>query len=184
MTTKESLFYQVLPHVIKIEGGYSNNPNDSGGPTNWGITEAVARAFGYLGSIKEMPKETATAIYKARYWDSLRLDEVANLSERIAFELFDTGVNLGVSRAGIFLQRSLNVLNQRGTFYPDVKVDGVVGRMTLAALSEYLKRRPEQGELVLLRALNSLQGAFYIELADSRSKDEDFVYGWLLRRVT
>ena len=39
------------------------------------------------------------------------------------------------------------------------------------------------GEVVLVRALNSLQGAFYVELAEKRQKDEAFVYGWLLNRV-
>jgi len=85
--------------------------------------------------------------------------------------------------AGKYLQRSLNALNQRGTFYSDVPVDGDVGPVTIAALRTFLRLRGVPGTTVLLRALNALQGAFYIELAERREKDEDFVYGWLSNRI-
>ncbi|KQU81624.1 MULTISPECIES: putative peptidoglycan-binding domain-containing protein [unclassified Rhizobacter] len=84
---------------------------------------------------------------------------------------------------GTFLQRALNVLNMEGTWYPDVQADGRIGPMTIAALREYMRRRGAGGQVVLLRALNALQGAFYVELAERRAKDEAFVYGWLLNRV-
>ena len=58
-----------------------------------------------------------------------------------------------------------------------------MGPSTLKALNAYLTKRGTQGELVLLRALNCLQGAFYIELVERRYKDEVFIYGWLLNRV-
>lgn len=176
-------FSTLVEQVLLREGGYVNDPSDSGGETNYGITLAVARAYGYEGPMRDLPRDTAKAIYKAKYWDYNLLDEVAKLSPKIADELFDTGVNQGVASAGAFLQRSLNVLNQGGALYADTKVDGHIGRMTVAALREYLKRRGAQGEIVLFRALNSLQGAFYIELAEGRAKDEKYVYGWLLNRV-
>ena len=180
-----SLAARSIDAVIGVEGGYSNDPNDSGGATIWGITEAVARAHGYKGEMKDMPRETAVDIYKAQYWDTLSLDDISVISEKIAYELFDTGVNLGVSEAGTFLQRALNVLSDRGTYYATVKVDGQVGAMTVFALKSYMQKRyTMQGEVVLLRALNALQGAFYINLADQQQKDQDFVFGWLRNRVT
>jgi lysozyme family protein len=171
--------------IVQVEGGYANDPNDSGGETNWGVTVAVARAFGYAGHMRDMTKAQACAIYKSRYWDPLRLDDIVLLDPLLTAELLDTGVNMGVDRAGAFLQRALNALNKQGTLYPDVTVDGRVGPMTVAALREYLQRRVGQdGVTVLLRALNSLQGAYYIELAERRQKDEDFVFGWLRNRVS
>lgn len=181
MTT---LFDKCVDEVIGIEGAYSNNPNDSGGETMWGITIAVARAHGYQGSMRSMSKDIAKMIYRDRFWDSQMLDQISVVSERIAYEMFDTGINQGVAAAGKYLQRALNVLNQQGSFYPDIQVDGRIGPMTVASLKEYFKRRPDQGVVVLLRALNCLQGEFYIGLAEARAKDEDFIYGWLLRRVT
>jgi lysozyme family protein len=92
-------------------------------------------------------------------------------------------VNCGEYRAGQFLQRSLNAFNNGQKLYIDVKVDGIVGKGTRSALSEFIKNRGEEGEMVMLRALNCLQGAFYLELCEKRPKDERFVYGWLLNRV-
>lgn len=172
-----------INHIIEIEGGYVNDPNDSGGETNYGVTEKVARDNGYYGKMIEMPKEFAYNLYKKKYWDKLCLDEIAALSEKVAIELADTGVNMGTGRAAEFLQRSLNALNTNGTLFADLTVDMDMGPSTLKALNAYLTKRGTQGELVLLRALNCLQGAFYIELVERRDKDEVFIYGWLLNRV-
>lgn len=169
--------------MLLREGGYVNDPKDSGGETNYGITVGVARAFGYTGSMREMPRSTAIAIYRTRYWDSLSLDTIERRAPSVAVKLFDIAVNMGAGRAAEFLQRTLNVLNDGGATYADLKVDGAVGPATLAAFDAYLDKRFAHGELVLTRALNALQGAYYIELAERRPKDERFVYGWLLNRV-
>lgn len=169
--------------VLAVEAGYANDPLDSGGETIWGITKAVARAFGYEGAMSLMTREQAKAIYRKRYWDSMLLDRIEALAGNVAAELFDTGVNQGVEAASRYFQRALNVLNQNGKMYPDIAVDGRIGDMTIAAFREFLRERGARGAVVMFRALNSLQGAKYIELAEAREKDERFVYGWLLNRV-
>lgn len=171
----------IINDVISIEGGFSNHIEDSGGATMYGITEAVAAENGY--NVRNLTKDQAYTIYERRYWHPILLDEVATLSRDIARELFDTGVNAHPSKAIKFLQRSLNSLNNRERLYPDVTVDGKMGRYTLEALSTYLKRRGENGERVLLNMLNSLQSTFYLELAESRPKDEKFQHGWQSNRV-
>lgn len=176
-------FTAALEQSLGIEGDFSDDPADSGGATRFGITEAVARRHGYAGQMRELPPDTARAIYRADYWDAQSLDAVAVLSWRIAFELFDTGINMGTSQSGEFLQMALNALNRRASDYDDVEVDGEIGPQTLDALTAYLGRRGKDGETVLLRALNALQGAGYIELAERREKDERFVFGWFLHRV-
>jgi lysozyme family protein len=176
-------FDGAIAKLSAIEGGYTNDPNDSGGETNHGITVAVARAYGYFSPMKDMSHNVAVEIYHAHYWAPLSLSSIAAISERIALELFDTEVNLPSGTAAKFLQRSLNVLNQGGTLFKDIPVDGLIGAVTVAALRDYLGRRGSDGEVVLLRALNALQGAYYIELAERREKDERFMYGWLFNRV-
>ena len=57
----------LIDGVIGREGRYSNNPADRGGETMWGITAAVARANGYAGAMRDMPRETAKDIYHRRY---------------------------------------------------------------------------------------------------------------------
>lgn len=169
--------------VIGVEGGFVDNPNDSGGATKYGITQRVARANGYQGAMQDLPLGEARRIAKLQYWDPLRLDDVAGVAPQVARELFDSGYNVGTGQAGTWLQRALNALNRQQADFGDMKVDGQVGAVTVAALREFLRRRPAEGETVLLRALNALQGAFYIDLAERRPKDEAFVFGWLARRV-
>lgn len=170
----------VIDGIIEREGGYVDDPSDSGGETNYGITVAAARAYGYAGRMRDLPREVAFDIYTSRYWDAVRADDLLQLSAAVAEEVVDTGVNCGTSCATRFLQRSLNVLNRRGALYGDLVVDGRAGPATVGALAGYLATR-EEG--VLVKALNCLQGAQYIELAERREKDERFVYGWLRTRV-
>lgn len=169
--------------LMAREGGYVDHPNDRGGPTNHGVTEQVARAFGYHGRMQDMPRSLAKSIYLERYWEAPKFNQINEHSAAVAEELLDTGVNMGPGVAARFLQRALNVLNAEGKHYPDITVDGAIGRMTIAALRAYLGARGKDGHVVLLRALNAQQGVRYIELAEARPSQESFVHGWLLHRV-
>ena len=177
------VFEGLIGPLLDREGGYTNNPADRGGETNFGITAATARAHGYTGKMAAMTRAQAVTIYREIYWTRPGFDQVANLSVRVAAELFDTGVNMGPQVAVRFLQRALNAMNRKGSDYPDVAKDGVMGPATLKALRAYLTRRGSEGEGVLFRALNCLQGASYIELAETRPDNEAFAYGWLANRV-
>lgn len=179
-----SLKDQVINQIIQIEGGYVNDPSDSGGETNFGITKRVARNYGYKGDMRYLPRSLAFEIYSNLYWDSLLLDGVQAISPRIAKELADTGVNMGTGRAARFLQRALNALNNRQQHYPDLKIDGALGQRTLNALRQLAGVRGEAGMKVLYKMLNSLQGEFYVDLAERREKDERFIFGWFANRVT
>lgn len=174
----------MLDTLIGKEGAYSNHPSDTGGETMWGITVAVARANGYPGPMRAMTRDQAKAIYRAKYWSAPGYETVALQSSAVAEELFDTGVNMGPGVGSTFLQRLLNALNRQGKDYPDIRVDGDVGPGTLTALKSFLKARGKEGELVLVRGLNALQGARYVALAEGRTANEDFLYGWLTHRVS
>ena len=173
----------LIDQVITKEGDYVNHPSDRGGATRWGITEAVARAHGYAGTMRTFPRTEAVAIYRRLYWLRPGYDQVAKLAPLVAAELFDTGINMGPSIATGFLQRALNALNRGGRDYPDLKVDRRVGPRTLQALAGFLKVRGGAAERVLLKALEALQGERYIALAEGRPANEAFVYGWLANRM-
>ena len=127
----------LLEALIEREGGYVNHRADRGGPTRYGITEAVARAHGFRGSMASLPRDEAAAIYRRLYWLRPKFDEVAVRAPRIAGELFDTGVNMGPAVAATFLQRALTALNRNGRDFTDLVPDGRIGPRTLAALDGF-----------------------------------------------
>jgi len=174
----------LIDALIDREGGYVDHPADKGGPTCFGITEAVARAHGYAGPMRQLPRSEAEAIYRRLYWLRPRFDDVATRSPRLAAELFDTGANMGPAVAATFLQRALTALNRNGTDYPDLVPDGRIGAVTLSALDAFFATRGKPtGETVLMRALEALQGERYLRLAERRPANEAFLYGWLANRV-
>lgn len=175
------MFDDIIDAIVNAEGDYVDHPSDRGGPTRFGITEAVARDNGWLGPMKELPLGIAKSIYHARYIIRPGFHRVAAMDKRLARELIDTGVNMGPTRAAMFLQRCLNVFNQRERRYGDVFVDGKIGNASLEALGSFIAHRGEKGVLVLLKALNCVQGERYIQLAEGNPTQEDFVYGWFER---
>lgn len=169
---------QIINDILKTEGGYINDPDDSGGETNHGITKETAVQYGYVGDMKNLSRQTAFEIYEKLYWYAPGFDKISN--ELIAGELTDTGVNMGPKKAIKFLQRSLNSLNHK-LLYADLTVDGRIGNRTIEALKINLLRA--NAETVILKMLNSLQGARYIKLSESRKKDRKFIFGWFSHRI-
>lgn len=174
---------QLIDDVISREGGYSDHPADRGGPTHWGITRAVARAHGYEGDMRDLPREKAVAIYKRLYWLAPGFDRVHRHVPALAAELFDTGVNMGPAVATGFLQRALNALNRGAADYPDIAPSTTIDDATQAALLAFMKKRGPAGETVLLKAVEALQGERYLRLAETRPANEAFLYGWLANRL-
>lgn len=174
---------QMIDQLIGREGNYSNQPNDKGGPTMWGVTERVARANGYTGDMRQLPRDRAAQIYRRQYWIDPHFDLVAEIFPAVAEGMFDIGVNMGSVHAGTFLQRILNACNGRQSLWSDMKVDGLVGRVTIAALRSFRQRRGEEGGEVLCFAISGLRVGRYTEITEAREANEDFYYGWLRRAM-
>jgi len=172
---------EVIDRVIAAEGGYVDHPDDRGGPTHWGITQAVGREAGYDGDMRALPRRIAEQIYLEQYVLRPGFDLLAPPS--ISHWAIDTGVNMGVIAAGRILQRALNALNRDRRDYCDVTVDGLVGPQSRGALRAYLDHRGNEGERVLLHALNSLQLCRYVEIAEQNPTQEAFIYGWIRHRT-
>lgn len=182
--TELDAFIEAWANTGRAEGGYVNNPKDPGGETNWGITVKVARNNGYTGPMKDLPSETAQEIARKEYWLKPGLSDIATLSRSIALELFDTNFNLYYGFAMTSLQRALNALNRNHLEWGDVVVDGRFGTGTFDALKKYLQKRASQnGERMMLRILNSLQGAEYIRQAEANQDKREFLFGWFAKRV-
>ena len=107
-------FEPAVELILKHEGGYVNHPDDPGGETNFGIAK---RSYPDL-DIAKLSKHDAKRIYKEDYWDKVRGDE---MHPAVALMVFDTAVNMGISRASKFLQEVVNAN----------PIDGIIGSGTL-----------------------------------------------------
>lgn len=176
--------------TCKFEGGYTNNPTDKGGETYQGISRRFFPSWSgwpIVDKIKDQAKPNWSQLdllvkefYRQEFWKKVSGDSIT--SQAIANELFDTAVNMSQKTAVLFLQQSLNVLNKRGSLYPDLTEDGVVGVGTLKAVSVIVDRK-EEDELLLW--MNNRQGNHYYESMRKDPSQETFARGWGKRfRVT
>lgn len=176
---------QIIDRTIGLEGRYSNNPSDPGGETMWGVTRRTALSVGYNGSMRDMPRASAVAIYRKLYYENPGFNLIGDVSPVIAAELFDTGVNIGTSLPARWLQEWLNVLNDLGTLYSDIIVDGRIGPATVTALRGLIQKRgKDEAETVILRGLNADQACRYKALCLQKESFETFAWGWLRARVS
>ncbi|EIP0347874.1 hypothetical protein LRN42_000236 [Shigella sonnei] len=190
ITEADFTFDFIIRDKTDVEGGYVDDPDDNGKCTNHGITQALANQykttlktkFGWNGNMRNLTYDMAFFIYKTHFWDKMKLDEVMRRSVFLADRLFDLGINAGKSVAVKNLQRYLNVMNNRQTYWKDIDADGGMGPKTLGALDAYIAKRGEQGKDYLIDAMLDMQSTYYIELAERREKDEKFIYGWQARK--
>lgn len=127
-----SRFIGLVEKLLDHEGGYVNNPADPGGCTNMGITLATLRDWRHdpgqtCDDVRALTKDQVKSIYFAKYFNALCCGD---MPPGVDTELFDFGVNAGVHRAAKMLQ---GILSKRD---PSLKVDGVVGPLTMVAMAK------------------------------------------------
>jgi len=159
-------FEKAVEKTLNIEKGYSNNPNDYGGETKYGIS----KRWNPDVDIRNLTIDHAKEIYRKKYWDKLRLDEINN--QLIAEEVFDTGVNLNPKRAARFLQIAFNLLTEDGLY---LLKDGKLGSKTINAINGY--RYPG----AILKILNGLQFMHYLKRVEEDETQRGMFRGWLKR---
>lgn len=126
-------FQKAMDHILKVEGGFVNNPLDKGGPTKYGITIHTLRDWRMMNvsaqDVEHLTIEEATEIYRKMYWELIHGDE---LDEVLALVLFDQAVNWGPKAAIIVFQKALNF------GWPDtLKEDGIMGPNTLTMAQHF-----------------------------------------------
>lgn len=127
-------YRQALGLVLAHEGGYVDHPLDPGGATNMGITRRTLAAWRGVrpwrklarSEVRALTRREAGRIYRARYWDAVSGDQ---LPDGVDYAVFDYAVNSGARRAAKELQRVVGA-----------RVDGVIGPMTLKAVSRHHPR--------------------------------------------
>lgn len=114
-------FSKALEHLLRSEGGYSDHPQDPGGRTNLGVTQAVWEDWIDRSVSEENMKALTPAkvapLYREMYWDRIKADK---LPSGVDYCVFDAAVNSGVSRAAKWLQTTVGAV-----------ADGAIGEQTL-----------------------------------------------------
>lgn len=182
---------EFIAHTIYVEGEYVNDPDDRGGETRYGVTKRVAESFSHHwheydwdGEMETLPLLFTQDLYAHEYYYRSKFNLWEGVSELIAKELFDTGVNMGTMAPVKYIQRWLNVYNQQGKWYKDLVVDGFLGSKTINAYKTLCDKRGNATvENVMYNCLNALQCVNYLEIAESKPSQEKFVFGWVANRV-
>lgn len=180
LITSTSLIGAILASIIFIEGDYTNDPYDPGGQTKYGITERVAREYGYKGEMEDLTLEEANTIYFTLYVEQPHFIDFIEISPAITHKLIDAGVNVGTARVSLWLQHILNVFSRDGKDYPMIKEDGLIGPKTIEAYKSLEKKRGKiKACTLVLKALDGYQSSYYISL----ERYSRYVVGWIDKRV-
>lgn len=185
-------FKKAYNKTMDHEGGYSNDPRDLGGETykgisrnnwpqwqGWVLIDNVKNKKGSI-SAKELTtvlkshailQELVLLFYRDNFWDKNKLDL---FPQPIANEMFDTGVNMGVTTSARILQESLNLCNANESLYPNISIDGIIGNMTLGSFAK-------SDHIRVYKTMNLLQGEKYLQILRSNETQERFWGGWLNR---
>ncbi|MEY5026049.1 MAG: hypothetical protein RLZZ244_1577 [Verrucomicrobiota bacterium] len=161
----DSNFERCLAIVLRFEGGLSDDPNDRGGLTNYGILQRVYSAarteWGLpVQSVARITLSEVRAIYLKDYWIP---SKAAQFAWPLNLVSFDGAVNCGPRQEALWLQRALGVL-----------ADGLIGPKTLAAAEA-------ADPVTTSRQILTQRKGFYIRLADRDSSQQVFLGGWLNR---
>lgn len=177
----------ILDGVLAEESGtFTNDPSDSGGPTKWGITLAqLSAAIGHqatVADVEALTRDQALSVLRHRFVAAPHFDRVLSISPSIGERLVDGGVLCGPAQMAKFLQRGLTVFNY-GPRYPNVPDTGVIDITTLDGLRAFLAWRGSKGEALMVTCVECQLGAFFVQDAEHRPKDEKFIFGWFDQRI-
>ena len=167
-------FDEIIEVVLEHEGGYVDDPDDRGGATNWGVTQAVYEDFvGYKcdkEEIKNMDEETAKEIYHEKFWKPSRADQ---LPAEVRETYFDMVVNHGQGGAVKILQQACNNKRKPENY---IDVDGGIGPNTIRA-AKNLKNWELQVERSGYYWNLVFKGSKYTQ----RTSQVKFIRGWIRR---
>jgi lysozyme family protein len=179
LLTPEQRFDFAVKAVLKHEGGFSNNPEDPGGATNYGISLRFLKEMGIdfnhdgfidINDVKEIYFTDAIDIYKKYWWDKYHYEAINSLA--VASKIFDMAVNMGPSQAHKIAQESCNHCGYQ------LVTDGILGPKTIAALNELCLHGREED---LMIELVDNQKWFYQYLVEENTKLKPFLNGWISR---
>lgn len=147
------LFDRLFDLIVRVEGGFVDNPNDKGGATKFGVTRATLSAWLNRPATKEevrgLTLDVAREIFHDRFWRPIAGDK---LPPAIATHVFDMAVNSGPGAAAKLLQDSIKQIQKL-----ELKTDGAIGPKTLRAIAEV-------DQVSLVEEIHARRSTFYARL--------------------
>ena len=159
-------FELMFNFLIQVEGGYTNDPHDSGGKTNWGIIESEARRHGYTGDMRNLTQDFAKSIYWTDYYLANNLDKIKD--ERVALTILDVSVNSGVGTGIKLARRALK--NMGVSIEENTKADQV-----------FLDAINSVDPLQFCNIYSQIQRANYNRIVAASPEKGKFLKGWMNR---
>ena len=157
-------FEDCLARILKHEGGYVNDPLDSGGRTNLGVTQRVWEEFvGHPvteADMKALTPEKIAPMYKLKNWNPSYCEV---LPKGLDYVVFDFAVNAGTGRSVKTLQQAIGCV-----------ADGVIGPKTMAAIND---ANPKD----LITKFSDARADFYQGIVARKPDQARFIKGWLNR---
>ena len=160
-----SNFDEAFEKTLKYEGVLSNDVNDSGGLTKYGISQ---QSYPKL-DIRNLTIDDAKKIYKRDYWDICLCDYIKD--KTIAMQVFDIAVNMGTGGVGTVVQKAINSLLPQGQ---SIRVDGAIGKITIDKLNSLLAKD-------INNAIAKYRARRYATICDKNKTQAVFLEGWLNR---
>lgn len=174
-------FDDAVMFVIGNEGKFSDNPNDRGGATNYGISLRFLSTFSAdelklfgifeiptIETIRNMTIEQAKKIYYQVFWCHAPFQDIKN--QEYANYIFDMVVNIGIAPAIKCVQRACWAVMKRWKDLPD---DGILGKNTLKAI--------QQCGFMVMPALRAERANHYRNIVQSDASQKVFLDGWYNR---
>ena len=160
---------KLIPHILKFEGGFVNDPDDLGGATNKGITYKTYKLYKRrkgqpeptVEDLKNLSDEEFTEVLKTMYWDNCLGDRIN--SQSVANAIVDWAWNSGTVTAVKEVQRILGVED-----------DGIIGNITLSAINS---RSP----LPLFGAIQTARKFYIARICVGRIANKKYYFGWMNR---
>lgn len=199
-------FKECLKEILRYEGTYSKHSSDIGGETykgisrfyhsdwdGWEIIDLVKEKIdgikilksgditAALGSAYQNKLEQLVALfYKEEFWDRIKGDELSEIDEDLACEVFDMAVNMGVRSAVKNLQKAVNLTYQNFIDAIEIAEDGILGKVTLSKVKE-LKEHELMVEMIeYFRKLRALK---YAKIVKNNPNQAVFIEGWIKRAL-
>lgn len=193
-TTIEEFRKECIRGETNVEGGWVNDPTDLGKETNHGITIGLATEyksklvslFGWNGSMKDLTQDMAFWLYEAEFWHPMFLDDVCGISRSLARTMFRWGLKSGSTRPVSALQETLNCLNNKQAYWPNIVVDGWMGPKTIETINKFIAKRGRDNAVTFLVAqtnADQMHWMKHITLARAKEANEKYYYGWNIRCI-